>query len=777
MTRFLLFISSILLLFIDSSISIAQPKSNPIDYVNVFTGTSNSRWMLFPGPTLPFGMVKLSPDNQNNVWNGGYEYTVSSISGFSHLHAMSLSGVSLMPVTGKPDLYPDFLKVFPGEPDGPYGGMWTAGYRSRFKKETEKAGPGYYSVDLLDYNIKVELTATMRCGIMRLTYPESDEAHILMNNNFPAEEHSKIYEVYTRKADSTEIEGYVKQSNQYAGNYTVYYVIQLSKPFNSMDAWKTDEKKIIENIYGIDWQRPRKLIKDIDVFKDSTSSGIILNFKTSTDEQVIVRTGISFVSIENARLNLETETKPYGWNFDAVVNNAKMIWNNLLGKVEITDDNENNKEKFYTCLYRSFTGKSIFNDVNGQYPDMCGRIQKLPRDVDAVYSADGFWGGQWDLAPLWTLITPKYASSWAKSWLELADKGGWIPEAPTGLKYAPIMGAQHHNALIISCYQKGIRDFDAGKAFDAIKHDLTTQGINYLCGGYAGNRQMKVYMDYGYVPDEDGPVSNTLEYAYDDWCAGQLALALNKQSDFKYFNKRSENYRNIFDSTTGWFRRKHRDGQWVKPLDLLAFGTQGGWNGPGYMEGNAWIYSVFVPQDVPALIKLTGREKFNSKVEEGFQKKYFDLGNEPSLETPFLFNYSGKPWLTQKYSRYVLDNFYDTSPYTGWIGEEDEGQLSAYFVLLAMGLFEMDGGCAVNPGYNISSPLFKKIVIHLDKQYYNGNTFTIKTINNSEKNIYIQSAELNGKPLSAPFLLHSDLIKGGELIFEMGPEPNKNFGL
>jgi putative alpha-1,2-mannosidase len=195
------------------------------------------------------------------------------------------------------------------------------------------------------------------------------------------------------------------------------------------------------------------------------------------------------------------------------------------------------------------------------------------------------------------------------------------------------------------------------------------------------------------------------------------------------------------------------------------------------MEGNAWIYSVFVPQDVPALIKLTGREKFNSKVEEGFQKKYFDLGNEPSLETPFLFNYSGKPWLTQKYSRYVLDNFYDTSPYTGWIGEEDEGQLSAYFVLLAMGLFEMDGGCAVNPGYNISSPLFKKIVIHLDKQYYNGNTFTIKTINNSEKNIYIQSAELNGKPLSAPFLLHSDLIKGGELIFEMGPEPNKNFGL
>jgi predicted alpha-1,2-mannosidase len=283
-------------------------------------------------------------------------------------------------------------------------------------------------------------------------------------------------------------------------------------------------------------------------------------------------------------------------------------------------------------------------------------------------------------------------------------------------------------------------------------------------------------MDYGYVPDEDGPVSNTLEYAYDDWCAGQFALALNKSGDFKLFNQRSQNYRNIFDPSSGWFRRKHRDGKWVEPFDLFAFGTQGGWNGPGYMEGNAWIYSFFVPQDVPGLIKLMGKEKFNSRLEEGFQKKYFDLGNEPSLESPFLFNYSGEPWLTQKYSRYVLDNFYDTSPYTGWIGEEDEGQLSAYFVLLSMGLFEMDGGCNVNPRYDLSSPLFRKIVINLDKKYYNGNTFTIKTINNSEKNVYIQSAVLNGKPLNTPYISHIDLVNGGDLIFEMGPQPNKYFG-
>ncbi len=767
---------SLFLVLLLAAIVNAQQTRVPLDYVNVFTGTSNSRWMLFPGATLPFGMVKLSPDNQNNVWNGGYEYTVSSISGFSHLHGMSLSGVSLMPVTGKLDLYPDFVKVFPGEPDGPFAGMWTAGYRSRFDKTTEHGKPGYYTVQLFDYGIKVELTSTMRCGMMRLTYPESRQAHLILNNNFPTEERSTIFESYTRKVSQAEIEGYVKQSNQYAGHYTVYYVIEVSTPFTSMDAWVTNDKKALQSIYGTEWQRPRTFFSDVKEFKDSSSSGIILNFETADGEAIIVKTGISFVSIENARENLLTETKPFGWDFDACVKDAQRLWSELLGKVEISDSSEVNKEKFYTCLYRSFTGKSIFNDVNGEYPDMCGKIQTLPKNTDAVYSADGFWGGQWDLAPLWTLLTPKYASSWTKSWLELADKGGWIPEAPTGLKYAPIMGAQHHNSLIISCYQKGIRDFDVEKAFNDIKHDLTTQGINHPCGGYAGNRQMGAYMEYGFVPDEDGPVSNTMEYAYDDWCAGQLALALNKTAEYKYFNERSQNYRNVFDSSTGYVRRKHKDGRWVEPFDLFASGTQGGWNGAGFMEGNAWIYSAFVPHDVSGLIHLIGRDRFNSRLEEGFQQRYVDLGNEPSLETPFLFNYSGEPWLTQKYSRYVLDNFYDTSPYTGWAGEEDEGQLSAYFVLLSMGLFEMDGGCSIKPYYDVSGPLFKKITIHLDPEYYSGKTFVITTINNSEKNIYIQSAQLNGTPLSKPLLFNSDLVNGGELIFEMGPKPNSDWG-
>ena len=763
-----LLVTFVLLIFIVTVYG--QNSKQPVEYVNAFTGTSNSRWMLFPGPTMPFGMVKLSPDNQKTVWNGGYEYTISSISGFSHLYAMSISGVSLMPTTGSIDLNP-------GEADGPFVGMWTSGYRSRFDKNTEIASPGYYAVKLLDYNILAELSSTTRCGMLQFTYPQSNNAHIILDYGFAPEEKCDIKEAYARKTGDTEIEGYIKQSNTYVKNFTVYYVIELNKTIESVDGWITDDKAVVNPLYGVEWKRPRTRQKNITEFKEKGSCGIVMNFKTSSGEKVIARTGILFVSIENARQNLQSEMLPFGWDLKAVVANARKTWSEVLASIEITDKNENNKEKFYTNLYRSFTAKCIFSDVNGQYRDMCDSVQQLPPDADAVYSSDGFWGGQWNLAPLWTLVTPKYASSWVHAYLEIADKHGWIPEAPTGLHYAPIMGAQHHNSLIISSYQKGIRDFDAEKAFQAIKHDYTTQGISHPCGGFAGNRHLKPYMELGYVPEESGPVSNTMEYAYDDWAAGQFALALNKKEDYEYFNKRSQNYRNVFDPETGYVRRKHKDGKWVEPFDIFKGGTVGGWNGPGYMEGNAWVYTFFVPHDLPGLIGLLGKDKFNDRLEEGFKNGHVDLTNQPNLQAPFLFNYSGKPWLTQKYTRYVMDNLFNTSPYTGWVGEEDEGQMGSYFVMMSLGMFEMDGGCAVKPYYDLSAPLFDKAVIHLDQKYYPGKTVTIKTVNKSDKNIYIQSVKFNGKPLNMPVVYHNDLVKGGELIYELGPEPNEKWGV
>ena len=757
-----------------SALNLSAQKS-PVDYVNVFTGTSNSRWQLFPGSTMPFGMVKLSPDNQENVWNGGYEYTISSISGFSHLHAMCLSGLSLMPTSGSSYANEGWVKSFPGIADGPFGGMWTAGYRSRFKKETEHASPGYYSVDLMDYNIKAELTSTMRCGMMRFTYPQGP-AHLILNFDFPSEEKNEVLETHFEKITDTEVRGFIKQKNGYIPGYTVYFVLQLNRPFTTADGWRSEPYTGQENNYGTQWRQKRSVEKNLSNFKGAAQSGVILNFEAKENEAVIIRTGLSFVSMDQAKFNLDTEMKPYGYNFDQVVKANKTAWEGLLGKVEVFSSNEDDKVKFYTNLYRCYTGKSVMNDVDGRYVDACNNIQQLSGKDKSVYSSDGLWGTQWDLAPVWTLLSPRVAESWVNALLELSDKGGWIPSAPVALGYSPIMGAQHQNTLIISAWQKGIRGFDATKAFAAILHDYTTPGQPYRCGGFAGDRHLKSYQDVGYVAEEAGPASSTMEYAYDDWCFGQFAKTLGKDAVYRQFLKRSYNYKNIFDTTLRYVRQRHADGSWVQPFNAYKYGTIGGWNGRGFMEGTPFQYSFFVPQDVRGMIRMMGRDTFTNRLENGFKNNLFDLGNQPCLETPFLFNYAGKPWLTQKYSRLVANTMFDSSPYRGWAGEEDEGQMGAYYVLLSMGLFEMDGGCAAKPYYNLSTPVFDKVVIHLDSRYYTGKTFTIIANDNTKTNDYIQSATLNGKPMNRAWLYHDELVKGGVLEFHLADKANQQWG-
>jgi predicted alpha-1,2-mannosidase len=754
----------------------AAPGKEPVDEVDVFSGTSNSRWMIFPGATLPFGLVKLSPDNQTNVWNGGYEYTVGSISGFSHLHSLALSGVSLMPVTGPMEYMPGLYRVFPGSPDGPFGIMWTSGYRSRIRKSEEAASPGYYSATLLDWGVKVEVTATMRCGIMRITYPATDEAHLLLDFSFPTEEKCRIIEATAARTGPAEISGSVRQSNQYAGDYRLYFVIQTDKPFASIDGWQRGAFTGSSTNYGTDWQTPVQYRRNIDSFAGHDSCGVALNFRTGAGEVVRVRTGISLVSASQARLNLDTETGPFGWDFDALVAQARRVWGKILGPISLQGGSEAERRVFYTCLYRAYSGKSTISDVNGTYLDVNKRVQKVDAAKAPIYSSDALWGCQWTLFPLWTLVSPEVASSWVHFFLEAAARGGWIPQAPVNGGYSPVMVAQHQQSLIVSSYQKGIRDFDAEAAFRAVKHDLTTPGVAMPGGGFAGDRNLLDYMNLGFVPDEAGPSSNTFEYAYDDWAASQLALALNKTDDYRYFLKRSGNFRNGIDPTLKYARRRHRDGSWVEPFDLFHLGTEGGWNGPGFVEENAWIYTLFVPQDPAGLIRLIGRDEFNRRLEEGFEKGYVDLTNEPNLQAPFLFNYSGKPWLTQKYSRQCLEKLFNTDPMSGWVGEEDEGQLSALYVLWAMGLFEMDGGCSVRPYYDLSSPLFDRIVIRLDRRYYGGREFVIEAHGNSPANVYIQSARLNGRPLGRAWIYHDEIVAGGKLEFEMGPNPNPAWG-
>jgi predicted alpha-1,2-mannosidase len=758
--------SIFILLFTFSAMLFSQQQ--PVDYVNPMIGTSNSRWMVFPGPAMPFGMVKLSPDNQKNVWNGGYEYTINSIAGFSHIHSWAMGGLSVMPVTGEK------TRTFPGPADGPFKGMWTSGYRSRFYKDEEKASLGYYKVKLYDHDVLAELTATTRCGYLRFTYPQSESSRILFNFNFEYEENDPaMIEAYVKKVSDTEIEGYTKMRSSFADVYTVHFVARFSKPLKNFQSWQMkpfDGK----NLYGTNWQREVVFFNDNEKMLTG-DCGALVTFSTEQDEVIEMQTGISLVSIDQARLNLDTEMKPFGWNFQKVVDNCRNEWNNILSRIDVTGGSEVDKEKFYTGLYRAYASRTIWNDVNGKYIDMCEKTQQLKAPADNIYGCDGFWGSHWNLFPLWTTLTPDIANSWINSLLEFYDKGGWLPQGPEGIEYCEVMVGAHQIKLIISAYQKGIRDFDVQKAYEAMKKNQMIPGINHPCGGWAGNKNLESILKYGYVANEDGPVSNTLETAFDDWALAQMAKTLDKSEDYNYFMKRSQNYKNIFDPETKFMRQRHADGRWVQEWDSLY--DHGTWYGSGYVEGTAWHYTFFVPHDYPGLINLAGRELLIWRLEEGFQKGYIDIGNQPNMQAPYIFNYLGAPWLTQKYATKSLQEAYDNTPLRGYPGEEDQGQMSAFFVLGAMGLFQMDGGCSVEPYYDLSTPLFDEIVIHLDEKYYSGKTFTIKTEKQSPQSIYISDIHLNGKKINQPRLMHKDFIKGGELLIKLQDEPDKTFGV
>ncbi|MCK5776525.1 MAG: GH92 family glycosyl hydrolase, partial [Bacteroidales bacterium] len=500
----------------------SSSKKELADYVDPLLGTSNSRWMLFPGPCLPFGMVKLSPDNTNEgqyALGAGYEYKINSISGFSHVHSWMMSSVSTMPTTGD-------LKINVGTAEDP-----DAGYRSRINNKNTKASAGYYSTILDDYNIKVELTATTRGGFQRYTFPKTDEARILFDLKFTEEEPSTIVGASIKKVSDTEIEGYVIREAGEWNEYVVHFIARFNRPYTSMGGWKGSS--ILNNTDLIE------ITEDIDI-------GAFLNFDVQEDQEVLLQTAISYVSVEQARLNLTTEMDGFNWRFDAAHNNAREIWNNLLGKIKVEEGKETDKIKFYTGLYRSYSSKTIYSDVNGKYVDACENVQQVNPDEFEVYGADAFWGSFWNLNQIWSLVSPDKSEKWVKSLLELYDKNGWLHDAPGGLEYSSIMVAAHQIPFIVNIWQKGIRGYDGEKALKAMKELQMNPGQAHECGGYAGNRNIETYIKNGFVPANEGPVSNTLEYAYDDWCVAQMAKSLGKTDDYEYFMQRSQNYRNVF---------------------------------------------------------------------------------------------------------------------------------------------------------------------------------------------------------------------------------------
>ena len=743
-----------------------QKTITPADYANTMMGTAHSRWMIAPGPWMPFSMVKISPDNQNKGWQAGYDPSFESIGGFSHIHEWTLGGLLMMPTNGE-------LQTQVGDERKP-----DEGYRSRIDKATEEAPIGYYKVDLTDYEITAELTSTTRCSFQRYTFPRDRKNNrVLIDLQFPAEYTFNLEEVEIKKISDSRVEGYSRQltPNTWSGGisqeYIVHFVIEFDRPIKEFGVWSEQGIQPNSNILQL---------------KNCDDAGAYATFDTSDNPVVQVRTGISYVSIENASLNLTTEiTEPFGWDFEAVRQNQVDTWNNLFNRLVITSNDSREKTRFYTNMYRALCSRNTYSDVDGRWVDADEIVRQLPDPESPALGCDAFWNTFWNLNQFWNLVTPEWSNRWVNSQLAMYDAGGWLAKGPAGMEYIPVMVAEHEIPLIVGAYQMGIRDFDTEKAFEAVKKMQTTPGQT-VGGGYAGNQDLEAYLKYKYVPYDKGRFSNSLEYSYDDWTVSQFAKALGKEKDYQTFRKRGEYWRNVIDRETGYARMKDSKGDWLADFDPYQSGAN-----KHYVEGNAWQLTFFVPQDVPALADAIGQERFIERLDWGFEESYKTRfngmndqywnypviqGNQQSMHFAFLFNWVKKPWLTQKWSRAIMERYYGYGLSNAWLGDEDQGQMSAWFIMASLGLFQTDGGCRVDPVYEIASPLFQKVEINLGSQYCRGDKFIIEARNASRKNKYVQSALLNGKPLETFSFQANELLKGGSLVLEMGPEPNYKWG-
>jgi predicted alpha-1,2-mannosidase len=744
-----------------------QKPITPAEYADTKMGSAHSRWMIAPGPWMPFSMVKLSPDNQNGGWQAGYDPIFETVGGFSHIHEWTMAGLSIMPTNGK-------LITEVGDEKSP-----DDGYRSRINKETEEAPIGYYKAELTDYEITAELTATTRCGFQRYTFPKDKTgSRILIDLQNPAEYDYNLEEVYIEKINQNRIEGFSKQlsPNTWSGGisqeYTVHFVVEFDQPIKNFGVWT--ENGIQQNVNML------KTNKTAD-------AGAFAEFDTKDNQTVQVRTAISYVSIENADLNLETEiVKPFDWDFEAVRKNNLETWNNIFDRVKISSNDKREKMRFYTNMYRALCSRNTFSDVDGKWVDADEKIRQLEDPSSPALGCDAFWNTFWNLNQFWNLVTPEWSNRWVKSQLAMYDAGGWLAKGPAGMEYIPVMVAEHEIPLIVGAYQMGIRDYDVEKAFEAVKKMQTT-AAREVGGGFAGNRDLLPYLKYHYVPYDLGRFSNSLEYAFDDWTVSQFAKSLGKESDYRTFSERGSYWRNVIDTETGYARMKDSKGNWLADFDPYKSGAN-----HHYVEGNAWQLTFFVPQDVPALAETIGKDRFIERLEWGFEEsdktryngkndQYWNYpviqGNQQSMHFAWLFNWVGKPWLTQKWSRAIMDRYYGYGLANAYLGDEDQGQMSAWFIMTALGLFQTDGGCRAEPVYEIGSPIFEKVTIDLGERFGRGKTFTIEARNSSRLNKYVQSAKLNGNVLTDFKFPASELLKGGKLELEMGAEPNENWGI
>ncbi len=727
----------ILSIFIFSTSIAAQP-TDKATLVNPFIGTGG-HGHTFPGVSAPFGMVQLSPDTRVQGWDAcsGYHYSDSTIIGFSHTHlsgtgAIDYGDILLMPTVGK-------LQVEPGDEAHP-----ESGYRSRFRHTTEKAWAGFYSVVLDDYGIAVELTATPRSGFHKYIFPQAEEAHIildLLHGLGP----DRVLEAQIEITGNNEIAG-LRRSQGWAEDQRVYFAAQFSKPFSAFGI--VEDGQIIPG-------KKQSAGKNLKAF---------IKYSTTAREEILIKVGLSAVSVEGARKNLQAET-PH-WNFQRVKEQAETDWNSALGRIEITGGSRDEQIVFYTALYHALLAPNLFMDVDGQYRGMDRQVHAA-KDFEN-YTVFSLWDTFRATHPLFTIIERERTVDFIKTFLAQYEQGGLLPVWELAGNETGTMIGYHAVPVIADAYMKGIRDFDAAKALHAMKRSAEQDHLG-----------LKYYREYGYVPAEyeHESVSKTLEYAYDDWCIAQMAKALGAEADAEIFGERAQFYKNVFHQPAGFMRGK-RNGLWMEPFAPNAVTFE-------YTEANAWQYSFFAPHDVAGLITLMGgKAAFINKLDELFDtastltgKNQPDIsgllgqyaqGNEPSHHIAYLYNYAGAPWKTQDKIRQITATMFTNTP-AGLPGNEDCGQMSAWYVFSVMGFYPV---CPGQDIYVIGSPLFEKVTINIDKK----TKFVVQAKNVSTANRYIQSASLNGRPYRKSYLQHADVIRGSELILAMGPQPNNAWG-
>ncbi|WP_038262599.1 GH92 family glycosyl hydrolase [Zhouia amylolytica] len=751
-------------------------------YVDPQIGSVHGRWFFYTPAARPFGMAKLAPHTNAYGSEGGwgptgYDDRHTSIEGFGHFHEFQIGGLVFMPTVGS-------IKTVPGTLDNP-----DAGYRSRFDKRTENAETGYYHVVLQDYDVKAEITATERVGYHRYTFPKTDQANLIIDIGHKQGESSDVTDAMAQLVNTNEIEGYIETYPEYAKfcdpgkRVKMYFVARLSETPVSVGSFKDN-------------------IQNPDLTKTTgTGNGLFLTFSMDEGEQLEVQTGLSYTSIANARNNLNAEAT--GKSFNDVRMESQEAWNEKLNHIVVEGGAENDRIKFYTGLYHALLGRGLASDVNGNYPMVNGKIGQIPLAPDGSpeynhYNTDGIWGGFWNLSQLWALAYPDYFKEYIQSNIDFYIDRGWLHDGEAAGVYTNGVQTNFQGLLIASAYNVGIRDFDVKAGYEAaLKNELEYHGRNLGNGKY----DLSYFVKDRYVPYKDTIISNgwvfnfgashTLEYSFSSYAVAQMAKHLQDSLNHRKLIDQAAYYRNLFDSETKFIRPKLENGSFIEDFDPMR-----GWD--GFQEGNAFQFTWYVPHDVNGLMNLVGKERFNERLEKMFidaQKsmfgggseeihsfsgveKLYNHGNQPCLHNPWLFNYSGKPWLTQKWVRTICNEFYGTEPLHGYgVGQdEDQGQLGAWYVMASMGLFDVQGHSNANPTFQFGTPLFDKIRIKLDGTYYEGDELIIETLNQGSDNLYIQSASFNGENFNSNWMLHEKLMNGGKLIFTLGNQPNKSWG-